>query len=144
MSWIELNSVKDVEHLNDLFGCFHDSYLKEMCFSSGCYIDEDLSMHEYNNPIARFLFQRQWSNPSVIEIEFRDVLQINKKPAKENEFSDIICSHIYLEDGIFFWNSSDYEIHDDGKDDYTWISAKKVCWRISDELLGSMNIYMKE
>lgn len=143
MSWKEIKVKKDVEELNNIFGNFHDAYLKEVCFSSGSYVNNDLSMHEVNNPIARFLFQRAWKNPAAIEIQFEDVIQINIKPGNKNEFSDIIVAHLYFEDGIYFWSAKDYEYIEEGKDDYTWIAAKKVKWRICDEYLGKKIIYMK-
>ena len=144
MSWQIIKSQIDVDYINDVFDNFHDSYLKELCFSSGSYIDVDRSMNENNEPIARFLFQRQWENPSVIEIEFRDIIQINIKPQSENEFSDIIISHLYLNNDIFFWSARDYEIHEDEKNAYTWIAAKQIRWRVRDELLGNSKIYMQD
>lgn len=144
MDWIEVNSKEDVDYLNDIFGNFHDSCLKEICFSSGGYVQEDLSMHALGQPIARFLFQRQWENPSAIEIEFRDVIQINIKPEGENEFVDIMIEHLYLYDNIFFWSARDYEIHEADKDCHTWISAKSVYWRIRDDFLGNKKIYMQD
>lgn len=35
MLWNEIITQEDVKNFNDLFGGFHDSCLKEMCFSSG-------------------------------------------------------------------------------------------------------------
>ncbi|AOY76024.1 hypothetical protein [Clostridium formicaceticum] len=144
MSWKVIESKSDVDYLNDIFGNFHDSYLKEMCFSSGSYIREDLSMYECNSPVARFLFQRQWENPAVIEIEFRDVIQINIKPEEKDQFTDIVTAHLYFDNNVFFWSTRDYEIHEDGKDNHTWIAAKFVQWRVRDEFLGSGMVYMKD
>lgn len=144
MSWRIIKSKDDVDYLNDIFDNFHDSYLKEMCFSSGSYIQKDLSMYENNKPVARFLFQRLWENPSVIEIEFRNIIQINIKPEGENQFTDIMITHLYLDNNIFFWSTRDYEINDDRKDNHTWIAAKFVQWRVCDELLGGNMVYMKD
>lgn len=144
MLWNNIKSKEDLDNLNNLFGNFHDSCLKEMCFSTGGYVENDLSIYAYSNPIARFLFQRQWKEPSVIEIEFSNVLQINIKPEGENNFIDIINAHIYLSDGIFFWSAKDYEMKEEGKDEYTWIEAKNVCWRVRDELIGKDMVYMKD
>lgn len=73
-----------------------------MCFSSGGYVSADLRMDVKSNPIARFLFQRQWEDPAVIEVEFSNIVQINIKPASENNGVDIIRTHLYLEDEMFF------------------------------------------
>lgn len=144
MSWQIIKSQVDVDYLNDSFDNFHDSYLKELCFSSGSYISVDRSMNENNEPIARFLFQRQWENPSVVEIEFKDIIQLNIKPEDKDEFTYISIAHLYLHNNIFFWSSRDYEFHEDGKDSYTWVAAKQVRWRVRDELLGSKKNYMKD
>jgi hypothetical protein len=144
MSWNIIKSQADVNFLNDVFDNFHDSYLKELCFVSGSYIGEDRSMNEHNEPMARFLFQRQWENPSVIEIEFSDVIQINIKPEGKDEFTYISIARLYFHNNIFFWSARDYEIHEDGKDAYTWVAAKQVKWRVRDELLGNKKIYMPD
>ena len=144
MNWISVKSGKDLDLLNETFGNFHDGLLKEMCFSSGGYVQKDLSMHAFSSPVARFLFQRQWENPSVIEIEFRDIIQINIKPEGIDEFIDIVVARIYLKDTIFFWSARDYELHEVGKDNHTWIAAKFLQWRVRDELLGQGLIYMNE
>jgi hypothetical protein len=144
MSWNIIKSQADVNYLNDLFDNFHDSYLKELCFSSGSYISVDHLMNENNEPIARFLFQRQWENPSIIEIEFRDVIQLNIKPEGKDEFTYISIAHLYFHDDVFFWSARDYEIHEDGKDAYTWVAAKQVKWRVRDGLLGNKKIYMPD
>lgn len=144
MIWNEIKTRNDVEKLNDMFDNFHDSYLKEMSFSSGCFIDEKLKMHEINNPTARFLFQRAWRNPAVIEIQFENVIQVNIKPNSKNEFSDIMIAHLYLEDNVYFWSARDYEFKEDGKDNYTWIASRGVKWRINNNCLGEKTIYLSE
>lgn len=144
MSWNVIESRSDVDNLNDMFDNFHDSYLKEMCFSTGSYVKKDLNMYEYNKPVARFLFQRKWENPSVIEIEFRDIIQINIKPEAKNQFTDIVIAHLYLDGNVLFWSARDYEMHESGKDKHTWIAAKSVRWRVREELLGGDMVYMRD
>lgn len=58
MLWNEIITQEDVKNFNEIIGNFHDSCLKEMCFSSGGYVSTDLKMNVLSNPIARFLFQR--------------------------------------------------------------------------------------
>lgn len=144
MNWIKINSQKDVDYLNDIFDNFHDSFLKEVSISLGSYVDRDSVMHENNKPIARFLFQRHWDNPPVIEIEFGEVMQINIKPASKNEFTYIMESKVYYEKDVFFLSTNDYEYYEDGKNDYTWIAAKEVKWRVRDDLLGGENVYFPD
>lgn len=50
---------------------FHDSCIKEMKYVSGAYVMDDLSMHPINEKRnISVLIQRQFENPSVIEMEF--------------------------------------------------------------------------
>ena len=142
MKWTIIKSQEDVDCMNEMFGEFHDCCLKEVCFSTGGYVSGDLSMNVISLPIARFLFQRQMRNPSVIEVEFKDIIQINIKPVEKDQGVDIIGTHLYLEEGIFFWSEKDYEFHDSDKDKYTWIAARFVQWRERDDLLGGKMVYM--
>lgn len=144
MVWKRVRSQEDVDCMNETFGEFHDCCLKEVSFSTGGYVSEDLSMNVIGFPTARFLFQRQMRNPSVIEIEFRDIIQINIKPVEKNQGVDIIGAHLYLQDDIFFWSEKDYEFHDGNKDTYTWIAARFTQWRERDDLLGSQMVYMPD
>lgn len=82
------------------------------------------------------------NNPSVIELEFQDVIQINIKPVENNQSVDIISTHLYLKDNIFFWSERDYEFDENDKDVRTWIAAKFVQWRVRDEKLGDKMVYM--
>ena len=144
MLWNEIITQEDVKTFNNIFGEFHDSCLKEMCFSSGGYVSADLRMAVQSNPIARFLFQRQWEDPAVIEVEFSNIVQINIKPASQNNGVDIIRTHLYLEDEMFFWSEKDYQFWRKDKDRCTWIASKAVKWRVRDELLGEEKVYMKD
>lgn len=63
MSWKIIKLQTDVDYLNDIFDNFHDSYLKELCFSTGSYINLDHSMNENNDPIARLLCSTKMGKP---------------------------------------------------------------------------------
>lgn len=142
MEWNCIKTQADVDNLNELFGNFHDCCLKELCFSTGGFVDKDYAMNVMSSPVARLLFQRQAKNPAVIELEFNNIVQINIKPVAENHGVDIISTHLYLNDDIFFWNENDYEFHENGKDENTWVAAKAARWRVRDSALGSEMVYM--
>lgn len=144
MLWNEIVTQEDVKAFNDNFGIFHDACLKEMCFSSGGWVSDDLRMSVLSNPVARFLFQRQFRNPSAIEVEFSDIIQINIRPVPSDNGVDLRETHLYLDNGIFFWSERDYEFLEEGKDKCTWIAAKVVKWRERDDTLGEQKIYMKD
>lgn len=142
MKWNIIKNQEDVSFLNDIFGNFHDSCLKEVCFSTGGFVAENYAMNVLGLPIARFLFQRQAQNPAVIELEFSEVIQINIKPVEKNQGVDIISTQLYLKDGIFFWSEKDYEFYENDKDMNTWIAARAVKWRERGEALGNNMVYM--
>lgn len=80
-----MHTKEDANELNTLFCFFHDSVLKEICFDVGFCIEKDFNMKETNVPISKFIFQRIYEEPAVIEMEFKDVIHINIHP------KDISC-----------------------------------------------------
>ena len=139
MSWNEVKSKNEADYLNDIFGIFHDSLLKEICFDLGDYIQENFTMNAMEGvACARFLFQRIYKEPSVIEIEFRDVIQINIQP---EDIRCILEARLHFQNDIFYWNSFDCPYENPDKEYNTWITAKGVSWRVRDELLGAKKIY---
>lgn len=142
IEWNIIKTQEDVDLLNDIFGNFHDCCLKEICFTTGGFVAENYAMNVLSSPVARFLLQRQIKSPAVIELEFNKVIQINIKPVDTNQGVDIICTHLYLKDEIFFWSERDYEYNEKNKDKNTWIAASAVKWRQRDDLLGERMVYM--
>lgn len=52
---------------------FHDSCLKELKYISGAYVNDELSMLPVNNQrVLSMIIQRQFKNPSVVEMQFVD------------------------------------------------------------------------
>lgn len=139
--WKIINSKEEADELSDLYCNFHDGCLKEIWFSSGAHLKRNFTISAISNPIARFLIQRPWPNPRVIEIEFTEIVQINIKPEGDDVFIEILDTRLYFEDGIFFWSVQGYQINDEDKDKYTWIAAKKVRWRVVEELIGEETVY---
>ncbi len=135
--WKKISDEIDLKNLMDSFGNFHDSCLKEMSFSTGAFVDTDLSMAMVNNPQARFVFQRQSENPSTIEIVFKNVTRINIRPPEINNTPEIFCAKIVKHDDIYYWAENDtWSIGGENRDDFTWISATELSWREREDLLG--------
>lgn len=86
MDWIEIKDSKDIENLLDKFGRFHDSCLKELFMWTESYVDENLSMGMSTelDTNVRILFQRQYHDPSAIEILFEGVTQFHVVPSPIN------------------------------------------------------------
>jgi len=143
MGWNVINSQVDIDNLMECFGGFHDSCLKEIWFTTGTYVNEDLSMSMINEPSARAIFQRQGKAPSVIEIEFNNIVKINIKPVYEGYSTDIFSAIINKVDDTYYWADWDgWSLQkSNGENECTWIASKQIKWRERDNLLGGKKIY---
>ncbi len=133
MEWNEINSQKDADKLMNIFGDFHDSCVREAHLWTDHWVSDYLSMScpgNLDNRI-RFLIQRQFKNPSAIELLFDEVTQFNLVPTSEN-FDSIIyqATLLVMDDGNIYWSpEGEWRPDSPDKDESTWISAKKLCWR---------------
>jgi len=75
MNW---STVDDLDTLNDFLSTFsfHDAVIKEVHWINGSFVSEGLSMAFAEEASVRMLVQRQWSNPSAIEILFDGVTDL--------------------------------------------------------------------
>lgn len=84
MMWNEIKTQKDADDLMIAFGGFHDGCLKEMKYISGEYVSENMSMLPINTKRdLSVIFQRQWKNPSTIEVLFSKLIRMNLSPRDE-------------------------------------------------------------
>lgn len=137
MNWNEIKSQDDANALMELFGWFHDGCIREAHFWTDHWVSKDLSMScpgNLDNRI-RFLIQRQFKNPSAIELLFEEVTRFNLVPTPEN-YDTIIFEAVLIvrEDGIYWSPESGWSIDSSQRDNDTWVSAKKLRWREVDWL----------
>lgn len=146
MDWTEIKEQSDIDYLLEHFGYFHDGCLREMYMWTGTYVNPDLSMKvpgELDTNV-KILFQRQYNNPSAIEILFENVTGIHVIPSPEN-YDSIIRDAIILKlEDNFYW-ADDYNWHPKGNmsNQINWISSKKVKWREVNHWMGKENRYIK-
>lgn len=130
--WNIIKNKKDIENLIEIFGNFHDSCLKELHMWTDHYVDEELSMH-VNSELdthVRMLFQRQYENPSAIELLFEEVTGIEIYPSTVNYVDIILDAKIIYKDDIIYWAASEEWTPEESEDlAISWIGAKKVKWR---------------
>ena len=141
--WNEIVNENDLTDFMDTHYGFHDSCLKELKYISGAYVHENLSMHPINEQrILRVVIQRQFKNPSVIEMEFSGLKELRLNPFDENYTCEIHDALMILKDGYIYWCDCG-DLSEDDLDDYggTLICASKVRWRPVDECLGPKEIY---
>jgi hypothetical protein len=132
MEWKKIATQADADALMMLFGDFHDSCIRDAHIWTGSYIDTSLSMFcspGLDNNI-RFLIQRQCENPHAIELLFEQVTRLNLVPAPENYDSIVRDAKLLLKGGEIYWSTDgDWSPERPDRDDFTWISAKKIRWR---------------
>jgi hypothetical protein len=144
LEWYEIKDNKDIDYLMNLFGSFHDSCMKELYMWTNTYVNEDLSMHVSSelDTNVRMLFQRQFSNPSAIEIVFHGVTQFHLVPSPINHGSITYDAKLVWHEGLFYCTDNyDCKPEDlpNGKDN--WISAERVSWRDVSSWMGKESRY---
>lgn len=145
--WTVIRNQEDIDKLMYDLGGFHDGCLKELRYLSGEYVNKDLSMYPINSKRNIYvIFQRQWENPSVIEMIFERVECVALNPRNEDYDGVIYGAHMAIEDDMFIWFDCK-----DFKDDYrelyeyndvTWIKAEMVKWRIVENYLGDEDVFV--
>jgi hypothetical protein len=132
MEWNEIKKQVDADDLMDFFGGFHDSCIREAHLWTAHYVNSNLSMSCAPSPdiSIRMLIQRQFENPSAIELFFDFVTRFNLAAPPEKYDSIILGATLLVHNGSIFWSpEGDWRPDKANKDDYTWISAKKLHWR---------------
>jgi hypothetical protein len=137
MEWKKINTQADANAFMDIFGGFHDGCIREAHLWTDHWVSNDLSMScpgDLDNRI-RFLIQRQFKNPSAIELLFEEVTRFNLVPTPENYDSIIYEATLLIRNDNIYW-STDRGWSPDAanRDARTWISAKKLRWREVDWL----------
>ena len=121
----------------ELYGNFHDGCLREVHIVTEESVKKDLSMTFSGQLTATLLFQRQYENPTVIELKFENVRQFNFNPPGPGYDSIIYDATFKKIDNLFYWASEDdWKL---GDNDAVWISGEKVFWRERPELIGQVN-----
>lgn len=121
--------------------------IEEMRYDSGSWVHHDLSMCPINTRRTLYvIFQTQWKDSSVIEMQFEGVEWLNLRPMSENFSSNLSGAYMCFENKSFVWFSSD-DFKSDYKelyehDDITWIKANKAKWRRAESYLGEDSVYI--
>lgn len=75
-NFIEIKDNKDMEDFLLSVGEFHDGVIKEVHIQNSAFVQEDLSMLYDFKYDVRLLIQRQWDNPSAVEILLGNVYEM--------------------------------------------------------------------
>lgn len=137
--WKTIETQSDADALMDLFGGFHDACIHEAHLWTDHWVHNDLSMScpgDLDNRI-RILIQRQFKNPSAIELLFEEVTRFNLVPTPENYDSIIFEATLLVQKGQIYWSpESNWSPENSERDSDTWVSAKKLRWRDASDWMG--------
>jgi len=134
--WEEIKDQADIDKLLKDYGYFHDSCLRDIYITTREFVDEKLAMHFDNKLTGSLLFQRQFGTATVLELKFEDITQLNFIPFDETTNAVIYNATLMKTNGIFYW--ADIEDWKIGDNDSTWISGRRLFWRLRPELIGNI------
>src|SRR5471030_561709 len=98
-SWQDLRTQTEIEKLMSLFGHFHDACVREIHVVTGHYVDQELSMHVDWRTTVHMLIQRQFVDPSAIELRFEEVVGLRICPPSPDFEAIIFGAAFFLRDG---------------------------------------------
>lgn len=141
--WKELRTQQEIDNFMKEIIEFHDSCIKEIKYSSGAYVETNLSMSPVNTKrTLTVLIQRQFEDISALELEFSELEYISMYPVKQDYTCEILNASFFVKDGLIYWCDNG-DINEDDIHNYkgTVICSKKVRWRNASELIGKRDFY---
>src|SRR5580704_1157240 len=102
-TWSPITTQSDIGNLLNVFGGFHDGCLREAHVWTEHYVNSDLNMKctgDLDTRI-RLLIQRQFKEPSAIELFFEQVITFHLQSSAEN-YDSIIFDATMFKDGDIF------------------------------------------
>lgn len=119
------------------FGSFHDACIREIHVATGHYVEENLSMRVDWRTTVLMLFQRQFRDPSAIELRFEEVVGLHVSPPPPNYDAIIFHAAFFVRDEVYYWaEDGDWQPERTDHRGTTWVSARKVYWREASDWLG--------
>lgn len=74
--WLEISTLEELEAFLMKVGNFHDGIVKEVHWVNRDFVNKSLSMMPYQLAQVRMLVQRQWAEPSAVEMRFENVWRV--------------------------------------------------------------------
>ena len=141
--WNEIANEQELnKFMDDIYG-FHDSCLKELKYISGAYVEKNLSMRPINEKrTLSVIIQRQFKNPSVIELQFEELKYLKLFPNDEYTCEILDATMILKEDCIYWCDCGGLSEEDIESYTGTVICASKVRWRAVDKYIGPDEVYL--
>lgn len=141
--WNEIGTQKDLDDFIEKFYGFHDSCIKEMKYTSGAFVTDDLAMSPVNSKrILTIIIERQFDDIPVVELEFSGLKYLKLYPVQEEYTCEILDSTFIFKDGYIYWMDIG-GLNENQLDDYqsTLVCAKNLRWRAIDVPFGDVELY---
>lgn len=141
--WNQITNEKDILAFMTMVGWFHDSCVKEMKYSSGAYVGDDLDMWPLNDKrVLNVVVQRQFEEMSMIEMQFTGLKYLKLFPLDEKYTCEILGSTMFFKDGCVYWCDCE-DVSEDDFEDYkgTLICAEGLRWRTIENRMGAEEFY---
>ena len=139
LNWTRIQTAEDIAHLMAKFGYFHDACIKEIHYESGMSVDDKLFMDPLNSKRnVSVIFQRQFRNPSAMEMRFERIEQLVLRPVDETYTGEIYEADMIIENGNIIWADRRLEngLQSLMEPRISWIKAESVCWRPLENCMG--------
>lgn len=140
--WNEINNQKELDDFIERFYGFHDSCIKEIKYTSGAFVQENLAMYPVNTKrILTVIIERQFDDIPIIELEFSSLQYLKMYPVQDDT-CEIHDSTFIFKDGYIYWMDIG-GLNENQLDDYqrTLVCAKKLRWRALDVPFGDVELY---
>lgn len=138
--WKEISTEKDLLHFMREMYYFHDSCIKELQYTSGAYVAEDLSMYPINDRrILRVIVQRQFPDNPMMELEFSGLKFLKLFPVDDQYTCEILETAMFFKEGLIYW--CDHEDSPETDSDGFLVCASKLRWRAIDRHMGPAEYY---
>ena len=139
----DIRNNEDITVFMEMVNFFHDSCIKERHYVSGAYVNEELSMYPINDKrTCRVIIQRQSSDRSMIELQFKGLKYLKLFPVDEQYTSEILDATMILKKDCIYWcdcgglSEKDLDYYEG-----TLICAEKLEWRTVDDGMGQREFF---
>ena len=138
--WKEINTDNDLQRFLREVSFFHDSCIKEIQYTSGAYVSENLSMYPVNDRrILRVIVQRQFPDNPMMELEFGGLKFLKLFPVDDRRTCEILESTMFFKDGLIYWCNDEDSPEEDSEG--ILVCASKLHWRAIDHHMGPAAYY---
>lgn len=141
--WKEIDTNEDLTKFMNMVCSFHDGCIKELKYTSGAYVDTNLSMHPVNDlRRLRIIIQCQREKHAMIELEFEGLKFLNLYPIDDMYTCEILDSSMFFKDGLIYWCDQKASPTTDLENfKGTLICASKLRWRSVENNIGAEEYY---